>query len=234
MSNKAEFEKLLPEIEAISDSEVRKPDMPIDTFVQEGDNLYEWALDDKKLLFERGLKQQVLNILPDAVGACRYSESLWFKQRYDKEEAEKQWSVQSPIAYELRDDLIYEFEFAFVGNQPLLNRVAEIRNGNTHADMIQDLSNLSVLGTENITLLKQTKFDETLLPKAADTADNMGEILARATGDKAEDSEAKLLRDKAYTYLKQYVDEVRRYGKFVFRKNKTRLVGYRSQYYRNR
>lgn len=233
MSNTTEFEKLKKDIEAIKDNDVKAPDMPIDTFVQESENLHEWAFDDKALLFARGLKPQVLTELSDGSGACRHAEALWFKQRYGKQEAEKQWSEESPAAYALHNDLIYEFEFAFVGNAALLSRVNQIKTGNGHADMIQDLTNLSLLGQDNLPLLKKTKFDETLLPKAITVSDTMADILARATGDKAENSEAKTLRDKAYTYLRQRVDEVRRYGKFIFRKDKDRLVGYRSQYYRN-
>lgn len=232
MSNLSEFEKLKEAIEAIKANEVKVPDMPVDIFIQETENMYQWALDDKEQLFARGLKQEVLDAIPEASGACRHAEALWFKQRYGKQEAEKQWAEKSPAAYDLRNDLIYEFEFAFVGNATLLGRVNDIKTGNGHPDMIQDLANLAVLGNENLSLLTATSFDPSLLATAADTSDTLAEILARATGDKAENSEAKTLRDKAYTYLKLQADEVRRYGKFVFRKDKDRLAGY-IQHYKN-
>ncbi|MDB4335132.1 hypothetical protein OAA06_02100 [bacterium] len=62
-------------------------------------------------------------------------------------------------------------------------------------------------------------------------ANEMSEILAITNGEKAEDGAAKQLRDKAYTYLKEIVDEVRRVGKFVFWNNPERVVGYRNEYY---
>lgn len=40
------------------------------------------------------------------------------------------------------------------------------------------------------------------------------------------DSEAMLVRDKAFTYLKQAVDQIRECGKFVFWRNPDRLKGY--------
>lgn len=230
MNTNTDFEQLKALIESLSTGEIKKPDMPIDAFLQEAENLYQWALDDKKELVARGLKVETLNTLPIATGACRHAEGLWFKQRYGKQEAEKQWTEESPAAFELRDDLVDELEFAFNGDSALLGRVTDIKDGNTHADMIQDLTNLALLGQENMALLKVIKFDESLLQKATDTSNHLAEVLARANGDKAEDSEAKVLRDKAYTYLKKHVDEVRRYGKFVFRKNKDRVVGYRHQY----
>ena len=99
--------------------------------------------------------------------------------------------------------------------------------------MIQDLANLASVGKANIKLLQATNFDVTLLDKAEELSDTPPEILAAANGDKAEDSVTKKIRDQAYTYLKIRVDEVRRYGKFVFRNNKERLVGY-LQHYRNK
>ncbi|TAJ02890.1 hypothetical protein DMA11_24310, partial [Marinilabiliaceae bacterium JC017] len=61
-------------------------------------------------------------------------------------------------------------------------------------------------------------------------SDELAGILALANGEKAEDGYVKLMRDKAYTYLMEAVDEVRRVGRFVFKKDKTRLVGYQQHY----
>ena len=40
------------------------------------------------------------------------------------------------------------------------------------------------------------------------------------------------MRDKAYTHLKQAVDEVRECGQYVFWRNEARLKGYSSRYFR--
>jgi len=45
-------------------------------------------------------------------------------------------------------------------------------------------------------------------------------------------SEAMIIRDKAYTYMKQAVDEIRECGKFVFWRNPDRLKGYMSDHWR--
>ncbi|WP_299583090.1 hypothetical protein [uncultured Sunxiuqinia sp.] len=44
----------------------------------------------------------------------------------------------------------------------------------------------------------------------------MGNLLGLANGDKADQNQSKLLRDKAYTYLKELVDEIRDAGKYLF------------------
>ncbi|MGD2086544.1 MAG: hypothetical protein PVH61_10205 [Candidatus Aminicenantes bacterium] len=45
-------------------------------------------------------------------------------------------------------------------------------------------------------------------------------------------SKAKKIRDQAYTHLKEAVDEIRLFGQYVFRQNKDRFIGYRSNYIR--
>ena len=53
--------------------------------------------------------------------------------------------------------------------------------------------------------------------EAAATADTLSDLLAKATTDRAENSSARVIRDQAYTYIKQAVDEVRACGRFTFK-----------------
>lgn len=231
MSNKSDLETKLQEIEAITGNEIRKPDMPIDKFMQEAEDLNHTAIEDKDKLIARGLNISVINNLPMAIGACREAETRWFNERYEKQAAEKVWKENSPMAYELRNDLIDEFEYAFRDDSALLSRVNEIKEDKGHADMIQDLNNLAGLGKRNISSLQEINCDVNLLEVAAETSDTMAQLLARANGDKGETNGAKILRDQAYTYLKRNVDEIKQCGKFVFRKDKEHLKKYRSHYY---
>ena len=68
--------------------------------------------------------------------------------------------------------------------------------------MIQDLNDLAVLGRENTDPLTAINYDMAKLENAATLADEMAEVLAIANGDKAEQNESKLTRDRAYTHLK--------------------------------
>ena len=146
------------------------------------------------------------------------------------EAAQKEWREKSPAAYDLRDDLLDELDFAFYDDPDLMERIDNAREGNSKEDMIQDLNDLAALGRENPEPLAATNFDVTKLDLADATAAEMTDILARANGETIDVNSGRLLRDKAYTHLKKYVDEVRRYGRFVFRNDKNRLKGYRSYY----
>jgi hypothetical protein len=139
---------------------------------------------------------------------------------------------QSPEAYAFRNDLLASFRFAFRKDDALLSRVSAIAEGSGHADLIQDLNDLAVLGRENPDPLTAIGFDLTQLDLAATRADELANLLAEANGDKADPNYSKTIRDKAYTHLKELVDEIREAGKYVFRNDKNRLKGYSSSYWK--
>ena len=96
--------------------------------------------------------------------------------------------------------------------------------------MIQDLSDISVLGKANTAELEEIKFDLTQLDVVEQRADELAELLAKANGVLLENASAKDMRDRAFTHLKEAVDEVRDCGKYVFRKDPNRYKGYISRY----
>jgi hypothetical protein len=100
--------------------------------------------------------------------------------------------------------------------------------------MIQDLNDLAVLGRNNKELLGKINFDLGKLDQSAELSDMLAGVLARSNGEKLEGSEVLEMRNKAYTYLKLAVDEVRDYGKYVFRKDDEKRQGYRSEYLRKK
>lgn len=231
MSTTSDYNDLLAVITTIKPAEVLAPNMPIDVFVQEAENLYHWCKDDQAALTLTGLDWTLALSLPARSGACREAQSLWIKERNTRKQSEQDWKEQAPEAFDLRDQLIHAFRFAFRKHEGLLARVEEIAQGDTNSDMVQDLNDLSVLGKANTDLLTKINFDLTLLDKAADLSDRMGDLLGATNGEHKKDSEAMVIRDKAYTLLKQAVDEIRECGKFVFWRNPDRLKGYFSEHW---
>lgn len=231
MSSTADYNELLPVFTEMKPTDALTPNIPIDVFVQESENLYHWCTDDQNALTRVGLNWNLVISLPVRAGACRESQSLWIKERNTRQQAEQDWKDQAPAAFDLRDQLIHDYRFAFRKFDGLLARVDEIAQGDTNSDMVQDLNDLAVLGRSNGDLLGATGFDFTLIDKAADLADRMGDLLGATNGERKKDSEAMLIRDKAYTYLKQAVDEIRECGKFAFWRTPERLKGYFSEHW---
>jgi len=232
MSNIDDYNEKLPDIQAIPDAEAVAPLIPVEVALQEAENLHHWSLDDATALAVVGITIDMINDLPVWAGACREAQSIWYKDYRSQQEAQKLWAERSPAAYAFRDDLLATMRFAYRKDDALLSRVRAIADGSGHADMIQDLNNIAVLGRENPDSLVAIGFDLGQLELAAIRSDELADLLAEANGDKADPNESKIIRDKAYMLLKILVDEIREAGKYVFRKNANRLKGYKSDYWR--
>ena len=230
----AQFSALQAQIEALDEALVQTPNMPVDKFLQEAANLKVWSTDDQPQLVAVGVPQTHFNSLEDRIGALRYAQSLWNKERHSQDEARQQWNEQLPQATDLKDQLEHSFRFAFRQRPDLLTKVRQIEAGSGNADLLQDLSDLSVLGKANLPLLQAISFDETLLDTAESTAGTMSTLLATMNGERNDSSNIINTRNKAYTYLKQAVDEIREAGKYVFWKDDNRIKGYHIQYFKNR
>lgn len=226
--SKEQFDLKLAEIMAIANPV--SPAMPVSVALQEGEDLYEWCLSDQGDLEKAGLDSKFITDLPVRLGACRYAQSMWQKEYKSIEDSQKEWKAKSPAAYEMRDELLHHFFHAYRNYPDLLSKVQKIAEGNTHADMIQDLSDLSVLGTGNPEPLKSISFDIKMLDIANATSAEMADLLAKANGSRMSDNKLKTLRDQAYTHMKEAVDEIRRHGQYVFWRNEARKKGYVSRY----
>ena len=225
-----DYNNKLETIQAIPEDQVKSPAMPVDHYLQEAENLHSWSQKDKDDLIANGLDWRFAEELPVRTGALRQAQSIWFKERYGHEKAQRVWNEKSPAAYELRDSLLHSMRYAYRKQPELLQRVSEIADGNGHVDMIQDLNDIAVLGKANPEPLTAINKDLAELDRAAQTANEMAELMGDVSGERKSSRAARVIRDKAYTYLKEAVDEVRACGQYVFWKNESRLKGYASEY----
>ena len=231
MANIEDYNATIETIRAIPDDKTLEPAMPVDTYLQEGENLAKWSMMDAEALATIGITTEILNDLPVRAGALREAQSIWVKDHNSQQDAQREWSEAAPEAFAMRDQLLHDFRYAYRNDAAILARVAEIAEGDTNADMIQDLNDLSLLGKSNTGPLEAINFSLEKLEAAATASDELANILALANGDKSLQNESKVIRDKAYTHLKELVDEIRAAGKYLFWKNEKRYKGYVSQYW---
>lgn len=232
--SKTNFDEKLIEIQAIPDADVKKPNMPVAEAVQESENLFAWCMDDQASLTKAGLDWTLVEDLPLRAGACRYAQSIWARESKSQEEAQKEWKEKAPEAFDFRDQLLHDFTFAYRKIPELLAKVQTIRDGSSNADMLQDFSDMNVFGKDNPDPLAKIGFDITDLDRAAETADQLSAVLALANGEEGDDVDAKELRDKAYSFMKLAVDEIRNTGQYVFWRDEGRKKGYVSSYFRKK
>ncbi len=234
MSN-ADYSLKLEEVKAIPAKQVVSPaGIPVSTFDQECEYRHEKCQGDHDALVAVGLDWTVIEDMPVRVGALRHATSLWNIARDKRVKASTEWKKANPEAYDLRARLIHDFLFAFDGRDDLLRVVRRIASHSGHPNMVQDLSDLSVLGKQEQTLLEAIHFDVTLLDLAEQQADAMAVLYARATGADAEYIETRDIKDRCYTHLKEANDLLVKYGKYVFWRDKARMAKYTSEYIRQR
>ena len=234
MSNLQDYNEKIGIISEIPDEKVKNPNTPVDVAIQEAETTNYWANKDREALTSAGLSDEIIDDIPGRAGACREAQSRWNEKYKEKKKAEREWRKKAPGAYELRNIMLHKFRFAYRTESHLPGRVSAIGKGNGHADLFQDLNDMAVLGRTNPEPLKTIGFDMSLLDKAARVSDEMASLYSRVKGERKSSSEAKLIRDKAYMHMKEAVDKVREYGKFVFWRDKERKKRYTSAYIRKK
>ena len=231
--SKENFEAEEEAILAIDEKLVKPPEVPVSISLQEAEDLGVWAAVDIKRLKYRGLDISLIDSLDSRIGALRYQQGNWQADTDSRERALKEWKAQNPSGYDLRAVLFHFMRFAYQDDRKLMLRLNEIAENSGHADMVQDLMSLSLLGTKNTDPLKEIKFDLAELDRAATLSGTLGDLLALNNGDKKKVNPVKHLRDRTYTHLKMAVDKIRSYGKLEFWREPDRLVGYSSDYRRD-
>lgn len=233
MSDKENYAALKPNYEAKKKETIKQPNLPVDVANDEAMYLYDIATRDKDMFVTTDVDVALIESLPIRVGGLRYAQTLWIQVFAGKSEIEKRWSLISTEGFELRDELLHFCRYAYRKDKALMNIVHRIAEGATNADMIQDLSELSMLGKNNPTQLESVSFDLLKLDKAAELAEQGGLLLGKVNGDRDDNDQAdKDMRDRAYTHLKDAVDAIRAAGRFLFWKDEEKALLYGSKYFR--
>ena len=232
MTDQNDYDALTGVFENLDTTSLKFPAIPMGVYLQEAADLYAWMQADKDKLVGAGFDWQAAEGLPTRIGAARHAQSIWKACRFARAEAQKQYAEESPSAFDLRDTIVHHMLFAYRAQADVLGRVQAVMEGSGNADMLQDLSDLAVIGRTYPEPLQKINFDVDQLTQADETVLRLSPLLATATGETSLDNEAKLNRDRAYTYLKEAVDEIRAVGQYVFWRNRTRARGYGSEYLR--
>lgn len=230
MSFKQDFENWQEPIEAMPLEAVKLPDMPVDTAAVAAETLCVEAEKDKDELVKAGLDWTFVEDLQSLPGALRYTQAEWMSEYRARQEAQKEWLDKSPEAYELRNELLHHFSFAYRHQPDVKKKVMRIREGSGHADMLQDLMDLAALAEKYPQPLAVINYNTELNTKARTLSHNMAESLANANGSKDESSAIKIRRDKVYTLLSERVSAIREVGQYVFWRNPDRKAKYVNDY----
>jgi len=219
---------------AILSENIKTPVIPIDSYIVEAISLYNYALGDAAKLAVANITAERIQELLVRSLACQTAQAKWQKKHEGVQEKAKQWKELAPRAYDMRDHIIHAMYYVFRNNEEMLKQVRAIDEGNTNADMIQDLMDLALLGETHARLLNTVGISPDVLTEAKAMASQALTYLGEANGEQAQPQEELVIRNQAYTYLKEVVDEIRAAGKFVFWKDKEHAKLYASEYIREK
>jgi hypothetical protein len=233
MNDKESYDSLKPIYDAKEKKDIKQPNLPIDIAVNEATDLYNNAKQDSAEFATTDVDVALIEDIPVRAGGLKYSQLLWDQVYKDTSDAEEEWKILSPIAYDLRDEILHVSRYAYRKDEKLMALVGRIAEGSGHADLVMDLGNLAMLGTNNPVALEAVSFDLSKLEKANLLSDQCNELLGRVHGARtADDVNEKDIRDRAFTHLKEGVDTIREAGKFLFWKDEKRAALYSSKYFR--
>ena len=102
-------------------------------------------------------------------------------------------------------------------------------------DLIQDLSDYSAFAKQYPEPLSAILFDTSKTERAKQISLDLVDLMNKVDGVKnSKNRPEKIMRDRAYTHLKQLVDEIRDYGKYVFWNDEEKQKRYSSEYIRDK
>ncbi len=205
-------------------------DIPLRPFLQIADRLVEAGNRDIDLLKENRYDTSKLEDIALHIQALRQQSAAFNYVQFDTPETAKKFYSLREEAEETRYELLAAMDYAFADDPKLLEKCSRVREGGSHADLIQDLLDIKVICDSNLELLDKIKYDKTLLERIPSLSKELASLLAKATLDKSESSEERVLRDKIFTILKGKMRELSFAGKYAFRHEPNHVTRYSISY----
>ncbi len=215
---------------AAGTSHIADPDMPITVRLGEAESLAQVFEADLSRFATISITSESLDLLKTKTDALRIAEIDWANHRFQKDEAREEWNRLSPLAYELRDEIVHCFRYGYRKNRTLQLQIDEIEEGSSHDDMLLDLGKLGKIGVENPEELAKINFPTAKIELAMKYSDELATLYAEATIGNLGSHPKKIARDVAYADLKAIMSEIRDAGKYLFWKDAERKALYSSSY----
>ncbi|MFA9370109.1 MAG: hypothetical protein ACERIH_00155 [Labilibaculum antarcticum] len=231
MSDQADLEILLDEINAIANENTKHCDMPFEIYIYEAERLHTRATEDLAELSAVNMPVGLIDELHARTKALSRAQLNWVELTGEKKQAMTNFKAETPALLKLRKCLIDNMQFAFRNDKDLLKKIRDIKKGNSLTNIIFDLALLARLGKSNAKTLQAINFDLSLCDKATSEYERISKLQAIKDSKMYVPDDMLLIRNKAFTLLKQVVDEIRSYGKFAFRDNPEIVKAYQSQHH---
>lgn len=232
----SENEKTMEDlVNEIPKEEVVKPTIPVDIVIKEAGELHAYATEDKEVLVAKGLTEEMIADLGLRSRFLLAKQNNWVAVYQSSLTSTQEWSKKIEEGRLLQRELHHDFQFAFRKNSKALQVLQVTLDGDRDSDTIVDLGSYPQIAKQYPSELEAIKFDNNKLVRSKALAEELLVLQEKVDGVKnSADRPEKDLRDRAYTYLKQLVDEIRAYGKYAFWDNEEKQRRYASEYARQK
>ncbi|WP_461633276.1 hypothetical protein [Labilibaculum euxinus] len=219
----------------ISEDKIVSTAIPVAIAIGEAGVLHQYALEDKEELLAKGLSEDTINELAPRAKFLQEQQSVWTAVYESALTSTQEWEEKIEEASLLQRELKYDFQFAYRNHPDILKKLQNILDGNSHMDLIQDMSDYPAFARQYPEPLEAILFDTTKTERALQLSHELFDLMNKVDGVKnSKNRPEKLMRDRAYTYLKQLVDEIRAYGKYAFWNDEEKQKRYSSEYQRRK
>lgn len=205
---------LQPKFALIPSSDVKSPHIPIHIYFQETEDLIAHIQKNNlsQLLIDEGLDPETLQDLPLALVAAREAQTAWtLANERLKPQDQKDLEARG---YALRTLVSKKARFSLRTNKGALAILRQILTGEGLPDLVQDLNDLGMLLSHHAALMQRNKNFDTpaAIQEMAIIADSIRKGLSSFRIN-PEQAKAIHLRNLAWTYLDQLVDDIREAGR---------------------
>jgi hypothetical protein len=215
--------------------DIIQPTIPVDITIGEAADLHRFASEDQEALVARGMNTALIDELTPRARFLQDKQSDWNAVYQSALTNTQEWENKIEEANLLHRELKHDFQFALRNDEEALRKLKNITHGSGNTDLMQDMSDFPKLATEFTNELSAINFDNSKLERANALSHELYDLRDRVGGAKNNSARLeKQMRDRAYTYLKVLVDEIRAYGKYAFWNNEKRQKKYSSEYQRNK
>jgi hypothetical protein len=227
-----DYNEKLPEIQKIPESEIKNfYTIPFENNLIEAQKIHTFCMQNEEKLIKNDLDKNLLHDLPKRINAFEQAQFNYNKVLYAQKEMLSEWQQKSPEVYDFRKDLIVTLRYLFKKMPKQLEQVNVIAGKQSQPEVVIGLHELALLAKEHIELFKKIEFDISHIDTAITKSTELRAILAKRNLDE-KSNPVRIIRDKAYTYLKIALDAVCETGQFVFKNEPDKKAVFQSDYLR--
>ncbi len=178
MSQTTIKDELLQQAYSIQPSAIKRLDIPYDTFLQECSQFILWAKHDMEQLQITGFQCEIIDEAEILLLEAQTQHTLWVNESKLTRKEVSNWNVLKKEAITVGKQLIHQFKYAFRNDKELLAAISKAKIPCKGQNLASHLGLLVFIGNKNQNLLKDIKFDFSLLSQANNLAKELSNALA--------------------------------------------------------